>query len=216
MSGQCISPDDLGPLLVAPAVDPRWAHVAECPRCRSLVASYRSFLAGNPALADREADEEIGRRLAEEITPRPVVVGNTRSWRGPVIGASLAVAAVLATVAIFSGWPTGPQAPVIVIRGEQSPLGTVIATYPAEEMPGNKLRLTWTPVPDTETYALRLVGADLAEINHWTVQLDTVLIIPLPERPGQDGVEGDLYWQVEALKPGGVWARSELTVLHLP
>jgi hypothetical protein len=216
MSEKCISPAEMGGLLAASADDPRWVHVNQCPGCRTLAASYRAFLDGNPALADSDADAELDRRLAAEIQLQPTVVGKTRSWRGPIFGASLAMAAVLATIVILTGRPMAPNSHSIVIRGQQSPEGTVMATHPVQVLPGGKLRLTWSPVPEIETYAVRLVAGDLAEKDRWIVEADTVLTIRMPAGMSPGGAGGDLYWQVEALQSGGIAARSGLTALQLP
>lgn len=212
MSEKCISPVETGGLLTASADDPRWDHVAECPSCRSLVASYQAFMNGNPDLADGDADGELDRRLAAEIQPQVSVVGKTRSWRGPIFGASLALAAVLATVVIFSDSGVDSEPGRIVIRGDDPSPDESLRTHPVRQVSAHELEFSWSAVTGARLYVVTLVAGDLSEIGRWTVTADTLLTISLPAELSPDQAH---YWQVEALDLAGAVARSALVALPL-
>lgn len=215
MSDQCLRTEHVGALCAGATDDPRWAHVAACPRCRSLVAAYRGFVAGRPDLADPAAEAELGRRLAREIGGPPSSVRVLRRSR-PYVRVSLALAAVLATAVIVVRWAPGPPATGIVVRGTEAPATPVLLTHAPQARPDGDLDLSWVPWPDAELYAVILFAGTLDEIARFTADADTILVVPAAIWQDAGGPDADLLWQVEALHEGGVVARSALTILPAP
>ena len=51
LSADCIDVEEIGGVLELPAGHPSRRHAESCPRCRSLAASYVSFVAAEPVVA---------------------------------------------------------------------------------------------------------------------------------------------------------------------
>ena len=60
MKDRCFQAEELGSLRED---DPRWKHLEECPRCRSLMKEYRAFMAGSGDVDLGDAEERLGRVL---------------------------------------------------------------------------------------------------------------------------------------------------------
>src|SRR5262245_36533671 len=65
MTPDCIAPEQLHDLIDLPDDDPRRRHAASCPRCGSLLAEYRLYLAAEPP-PDLDLDR-LERALGERI-----------------------------------------------------------------------------------------------------------------------------------------------------
>ena len=208
----CLTADDLGDLLVADD-DPRWAHVAACPRCRSLVASYRSFVAGNQDLADATAEAELGRRFGTFLADEDRKVIRRHARIRPILGVAAAMAAVLALVVVMDPWSS--DEPVPLIRGDGPAQNRVVA-HPATRQDTTTAILAWAPWDGAETYRVLLFAGDLTELARVEAGSDTLLMLTLPTQAEPPAEGRDFYWQVQAIRLSSVVAESAIEVLPEP
>lgn len=209
MDERCLPVADLGDLCDRGPDDPRWAHVAACPRCRALVASYRRFRKGSPAHADPAAEEELARRVRAALAAGGAAAPLSAGGRARRIAwpAAVAVAAVLTGfVVIGRGFDRGP-APVVV-RGPAEP--GALAVHDAQRLPDGGVRLIWSSCADADSFQVATFDRALVQLDAWPAGANTV--DTLSAAAGRDAV----YWQVEAMRGRAVVARSVPQVLPVP
>jgi hypothetical protein len=180
---RCLAIADLARILSEAADHPGRRHLADCPRCRTLVRRFTDFLDPAPlpdAAAAPAAAQELQRRLAAAlpaVEPTPAAAGgrlqSTRDSALPRRSArrhpsrqwfALAAVVVLA-LGLFSirqqllepELPRGRQAPVL--RGLERDLQPPRV---AETAAG--LRVLWSPYPQSDGAVIVVLAADLSEL----------------------------------------------------
>jgi hypothetical protein len=191
-----------------PADHPDRRHAENCPRCRSLLASYQLFVAAEPVAGD---DSERAERVLEarirEGAERwiPAQAGKSALSRSPLRGLMrrplFAVAAAVAVVAAAFLWTSrGPDAPVLREHTVREP----IVLNPAVVDAGGTIHLSWSALPGADQYQVRIYGPDLGEIYRSEVTGETSLTIGRSALPAALPPTLDLTWRVHALAAGDV------------
>ncbi len=187
----CFLPEDIDLAESLPAGDPRRAHARECPRCRALLAAWRSFHAGQaPEGADpQHATERLDACLRREILAAPQAATRparrpepSRPRRGrnlpaarrlppwPVLGrpgrAILAAAAVVLVCAglwLVVGGPDGGMDRTI-LRGASDAPGPLLRLEAPEWTADGGVRLRWRPVAGADAYEVLLQDGEASTL----------------------------------------------------
>jgi hypothetical protein len=221
MSATCYRDEEIAGLASLPEEDPRRAHLAECPACRALLASYLEFLrepgdevpglaAADAALAGAIEREALG---AAREAPGPRVAQRARSGLLETLGTLVrrpAWVAAFAAVVIAGVWlAAGPRLGTErVWRGSVAPAPRGPDLLATVHDQGRTISLEWTPVDGATGYRLRISGDDLSEIARFEVgevlrhELRAGDLVGVPPRMPV------LFVQVEALRGGDTIAVS--------
>jgi len=210
MNGACYPMDELDRVAALPAGDPRLAHLADCPRCRARLASYRSFVRATVAAGADPDDAEprlmqaFIRAIATtpRVRPRRLRLAKGSAWRP-----AFALAGVL--VAVVGLWRFGETrrpgaAEPPVLRGEAA---AVPAPLPlaVRVLADGRLLLAWRRQPAAEQYRVALHGADLAEAARVEAGNDTTVSVSRGAAR---------FWRVIALRGGDEIGSSALAPLR--
>ena len=221
-----LAPEDLGAVAAladAGAADPRLAHLADCPRCRALLESYRDFVRGEPEpqanLADAHA--RLARALAAEIgAAAPAAPRALRPAAGPrrgLLAALFAPAlrpawAVAAAVAIAAGvWVARPHGPVDVLRGPAAP---TIETHVAAG--AGSVTLRWRRFGNASRYEVRFYATDLSDLTRVDAHGALELTLRHAAPPARLASGARVLWQVVAFAGDAELARSQTRSLIVP
>lgn len=212
MKNDCIPVEALGTLDALPADHPMRRHAATCPRCSSLLFAYAEFAraedveGADPADAERRLDAFIEREVERGRAGAAPVTGAPKPGRGrwfdvPVFRfAAVTAAIVLAAVVVWQWQPWGRDE--IVYRSGAGGAAGAIAVETPRVLEDGALELAWSEVPGADAYEVALLGPDLAELALFPVRGATSL------RVDATRAAGAAYWQVGALREGGVIANS--------
>lgn len=218
MKRECYTEEELAEILALPPDDPRLAHAAECPACRSLLLSYRAFMKpGETREPSRreEAREKLGAFLDGELCGSKRATARARG-RSPLrsrrLRALLAVAGVAALLLIVVRLPDRPgRSPVSgVLRetGRKPGMSPTVEWTDAETA-----RLSWHAFAGADAYRVVIYDADLAELYRTGETAGTSLTLALDEIPGASGGQ-TLFWRVVALEGGDESTASSLEILR--
>ncbi len=236
MNPDCLRPEDLETIDELPPGDPRRAHAGTCPRCSSLLASYREFVkpGAPPAGADTEsANLRLRASLREEIfekdprtsseAGRSGSTGRQRggsswsflssragwsAWR-PALGA-LAGILLIVTVVEVARYRSDSERPIV-------PRGRIEDALPAAAaVEAGTLRFHWRAEPDADRYELRFFRRNLEEISRISLSGDTALVLP-PAELARLGPSGSaVLWQAVALRGADELRESRPRPVLLP
>jgi len=223
MAGQCIKREELGQLLETGPADPRYRHVAECPRCRAELAMYRSFLAGNPELADTTREERLAERMHRIIQDSAATGGSSfapdptgrRFLRFGPRQSIWALAAVLVLFVAINRLPSLTGDPVIRLRSSAPGAGAALAPVVKAAGETGDLLLVWTPQPGADSYRIEILGSDLSVLRREAVAgaesfpVSSRMLNQLSSRSPA------LLWRVTALAEGRVLAVSSPQALDI-
>jgi hypothetical protein len=197
MTDECYRSDELEELAATPPGDPRRAHLAECPRCRTDLAAYLAFM--NPGPHPAEADPEDARtRLAAALereilpaqSPHTGVVREPQQppdhpvrafWRSmtrpvlrPVWGlAAVVLLIVAAQQAVQFSRRAGEP---IVLRGPAEAAAEAV-TASMEMLDDGSVRFRWPPVTGAESYSIALYRGDLSQLDRFDAGAATTLLL---------------------------------------
>lgn len=160
-------------------------HVVGCRRC---TAVYRSVLALTASARE------------EGLLPRPTPP--VRRW----LPAGLA--AMAACAALFALWPVAPERldqPSAMRGGELAS----VALLPTVRSQGGRPELAWAPVEGATRYRVAVFTEEGLPV--WSREVDAPPVRWPAEAPEATGA---CRWRVEALRAGGLVARSPLTALQ--
>lgn len=228
MDDRCFRVDDLDAILTRADEPDVRAHLQACPACRSLLAEYRAFVAGqqasDPRIAAAEADLQ-GRIAAITGIERAGVPSAARArpprwWQvstwSPRRGAVFAVAstgALIVLAVLWLGRPTSwPGEPLL--RGEAAPAPTARAAARLED---GSVHFTWPADPNAGAYRLRILSSELAPLTSIAVVRDTTTTLPGAtlaqlERDGS----GPLLWDLAPVVEGDTLTASAPLLLPQP
>jgi hypothetical protein len=209
VSERCIEVHEIGMALDLPIDDPVRRHAETCPRCRSLLASYLSFIATEPA--DGPGLERVRRLLDARIRadaarwkPRQssVRVFWWQTWLRPM---PLLAAGLLVVVAA-AFWST--RQPEQSSLRDSAPQSRTFVLSPAQVAADGNIHLGWSAMSGADRYQVRLYGPDFSEIYRSSNTPETALTIDRGALPSHLPPTLDLTWRVFALSQGDVIATS--------
>jgi hypothetical protein len=212
MTNECIPMEALGTLEALAPDHPLRRHAATCPRCSSLLFAYAEFAratpvdGANPADADRRLDAFIAREVERHHADPVPVSGAPRRGRGrwfdvPVLRLAAVTAAIVLVAAVVWQWqPWGGDE--IVYRSGTGAAGGAITVEAPRALEDGAAELAWSAVAGADVYEVMLLGPDLSELAVIPVRDATSV------RVDRARMEGAVYWQVGALREGGLVANS--------
>jgi hypothetical protein len=216
---RCIDIERIEEVLSLPADHPERRHAETCPRCMSLVASYRSFVDAEP-VADAGLDEArpaLDARIRDDarrwIPQRPAPSLKRSMWdvfRRPAFVVAM-VTFVIGAVAVWT--LRAPEREMF--RGNRTE-STGFVLHAAEVDPDRAIHLSWEPVTGADQYEVRVYGPDMAEVYRSAPASETSLTIPRASLPADLPAALDLTWQVYALAQGDVVGSSAPSSIRTP
>lgn len=206
MEAHCIDVEHIAEVAGLPDDHPQRRHVQSCPRCRSLVASYRAFLKAEPLpgsgveRARAVLDERI-RADAERWAARAPAASQTREpwWRGWLKPAPLVATAAVAAIAAIMVW--NARSPQESALRDANSTAAPFSLHDAR-VDAQSIHLSWTPMPGADGYEVRLYGPDLSEVYRHPATPQTEVDIPRASLPHDLPASLDLTWRVYALAGG--------------
>ncbi len=219
MADGCIHEEDLAAALDRADELAVRAHLETCPACRSLVASYRAFLAGD-LVADAEtiaAERDLARRIAAltgahaaERSPAADLI-DSRWWqrllRPRARRYALALASASAVVVAVVLWSSKEPAPptAILLRGEVPAIAG--AGMSAHRLADGSVRLIWNRHPGAEAYRVRILSPEMTTLAVMDAAGDTTLQVSAATLTGLAGTaRGPLLWDVAPVVQGDALA----------
>ncbi|MBP6875252.1 MAG: hypothetical protein KBD56_04220 [Candidatus Eisenbacteria bacterium] len=239
MMESCPPIDRLVEIASLPADDRRRQHLEQCPRCRSLLASYRTFArdAGDSAARIRglrDLDARLMQTLESEVfgSSHPQVTGpeanilrkvetrRPRWLRRALLPRSavgwIAAAAVLVLIAwgtheTWRGWM--PRERQTVVRGPGT--ATAALTAQVRDIGKEAWLFSWSPVADADGYRVVIQDETMDRRGEFEAEEGAnSLAIRMDDLQAAAG-EPVLFWRVIALRQGDEIARTRLQALPL-
>jgi hypothetical protein len=211
LSQLCIDVDDIAAVLSLPPDDPVRIHVDACPRCRSLAASYRSFMEAEPVTgADLEkARSMLDARIRADAARWKPAQAPARAfrWRSLLRPAPLLAAAGVLLIAAALFWTTSRPPETGSLR-QSGATAQAFALHPAQLATDGSLELGWTPMAGADAYQVRLYGPDFSEIYRSANTTATSMTVNPDRFAAKLPPTLDLTWRVYALSRGDVIATS--------
>jgi hypothetical protein len=207
----CVDLEKIEEVLALPADHPERRHAETCPRCTSLVASYRSFV---DAVADADADIDWARSVldarirdgARRWSPRPGTPSLRRSMWSVFRRPAFVVALATLVIGVVAVWTLrSPERETF--RGNRTESAEVVLHPPVVTTPG-AIKLSWDVVPGADRYQVRIYGPDMSEIYRPAAGPETSLTLSRSALPADLPADLSLSWQVDALSNGDVIASS--------
>jgi hypothetical protein len=226
---KCLPIEELLALPDVAASDPHWEHVRACPRCRSLLASFRDFERSPGGAAARPGEDAAVARLAsaleaeilgggrpaqapsQSVAPlRGATVDRSRwSWRRlfstliPAVGAAAVVAGAFLLLREEAPIRRHPEP---VMRGDGSGQGSTLVGHSPRLLPGGGIEFCWARFPAADGYVLLFLDAGFRETarlagGDTSSAVSSARLLKLAQG-------GAVYWQAEALEQGDVVAKS--------
>jgi hypothetical protein len=216
MTNKCHAIEEYGVLAELAAGDPQLDHMAECAACRSRLAAYRRFLAGDPAHANRASEQGLAEFLQREIGDAGTKKNQAHAASGfslrLILGSRL-LAPGLVTAALLVIFISYQQFRGGEMRSERSVVRSSAAEAPdldltATPHPDGGLQLTWQSQPGGTAYRVVLYSSTLQEIaRHDAGQATSLVLEPgtwsALQAPGEP-----LIWRVEILRDGDMVGMS--------
>jgi len=221
VEAHCIDVERIGEIVDFPANHPERQHAETCPRCRSLVESYRAFMNAEaaPDSGLEKARGVLDARIRQDAerwtpsTPRTSALSRASWWSGLFRPAPLMVAtAVVAIAAVFVWTSRGPQDSTL---RDDAAHETLLALQPSQ-VDGHAILLSWAAMEGADAYQVRIYGPDLNEIYRHPDVAGTSVTVDRSELPGDLPPTLDLTWRVYALLGGDVIEVSEPGSIRAP
>jgi len=233
MSTACVAVRDLARIDSLPESAPERVHVAQCPRCRSLMLAYHEFaqpgaLPEGARMAEAEAalaamlEREVrGVRVDTRAAVVPAGRGGAGWWSrlvGPTpVRAAFALAAlVVAAGAVWFAAQPRLQGPP-VMRGDST--GTILALRVEGAQVRSRdgaIELRWEAIRGADHYLVSFYGSDLGDLPSPPPVTDTRLVLERASLPAGLVPGSDVLWQVSAFRQGERLAQSPLISARLP
>lgn len=223
MEAQCIDIERIGSVLDLAEDHPTRRHTRDCPRCRSLLVSYQTFLRAEPtegsgiergrASLDATIRARAG-RFAEAGTRSRTTPERGGFFRMMLRPAPLVAAGAVVILAAALLWPRGDGAPVLR-NGNTVDAHGFVTDAPQSRADGS-VQLSWSPVEGADHYEVRLYSGDLAEVYRHPAVTGTSVTIDRAALPPALASGTDLTWRVVALQGGDVIGTSTPRSLRVP
>lgn len=227
MTEPCLKLDELAGIADLPGDDPRRLHLEGCPRCTSLVAAYRDFMAATttPAGADpRDAEARLAERLAREwgasagdgnagASAHEALPGDRGGglrrrleawWSLPALRPALAVA-VIAIVAggvfLVPALRSRLVETPVLRGGRPDSLEAAVGFEVDPPRPGPAgTELSWGATAGAQRYQVILYSTDLVELSRLEPVAGTRLLLRRADLPAHVAPGTSLLWRVTALR----------------
>jgi hypothetical protein len=218
LSPNCIDIERIAELSVLPESHELRRHADECPRCRSLLLSYRSFMEasatpGADVVSARRALEATIRSHARDPFPAAMPPAARRKRGGframlfrPAPALAMAAVLVIAAIAL---WPRG-DTETPVLRGESASRALELH---APEASGTGVHFSWSPFAGADSYEVLLFDDTLAEVHRATAAGTEYFLDP---RAAGLAAGTRLTWRVVARHGGDAIATSSPGSVTLP
>lgn len=208
LSQSCVHVDDIGAVLALPPDDPIRLHSEACPRCKSLLASYVSFLdaesvEGNDLERVRGMLDARIRADAARWKPSKSPVA---FWWQLLLRPAPLLAAGLVVIAAAVFWTS--RDPDQGTLRDNTPQIESFALEPAQIAENGSLQLSWSPMSGADQYQVRLYGPDFSEIFRSANTTATSMTVDPDRFAAKLPPTLDLTWRVYALSQGDVIATS--------
>jgi len=232
-SDRCLSVEELDGVLGLDSAHPRRRHLESCPRCGARLLVYREFiedLSPAPGSDTRDAavrlrqafDEELGRGpIREGAGARPASL--RAGWfRSLTMKPAWALGVVLLVAgAYYAGLHYRSTREASDLLRSTPPPGAVpdggrIELLAPRIVPGGEIEMRWNAVPNADSYRVRLIGADLADLAHFEPVPDTWLSLRPDQIPRNLSSGEVIGWEVVALRAGQEIARSPVSTIRIP
>jgi hypothetical protein len=226
---QCAAMEEIEVLLRLPPGDPRRRHLDTCPRCRARVITFLEFVAPPNDLpadllrhADSTLEDALRRELARGAERRPAGAERpARAWLrfAPPrpVGWAFAVIALLVVVASVRFFAGHRETEPVLLR--DSGARDAAASVPSElraVADGERIELSWDPVPGADAYEVRVYGLDLTEIARIRATVDARAQLTRASLPSSMPPRTSALWRVVALREGDPFGESPPAALLLP
>jgi hypothetical protein len=206
---ECVDVTEIATVLELPADHPRRRHAESCTRCRSLMASYVSFVEAGPVEgADLERVRGMldARIRADASRWRPSRAPARAFWWQALLRPAPLLAAGLVVIAAAVFWTTrGPEQSSLRESNSQP---QAFALSLAEVATDGSIQLHWGAMTGADGYQVRLYGPDFGEIYRSPNTAVTSLTVERTALPPNLPPTLDLTWRVFALSQGDVIATS--------
>ncbi|MCK9995226.1 MAG: hypothetical protein KAH56_02980 [Candidatus Krumholzibacteria bacterium] len=220
MSDPCLSDKELDDFLEASSGETKLRHVQQCPRCRSKLALRRSFLAGDPELADPKREQLLAERVHKVIFGGNQISGNAgMGWSrllSPLGGGILALAAVLVLCVAINRFQTPDGNPGIHLRGSGSSVAGLLAPAVALDGDSGDLLLSWSSLPGVREYQVEILGGDLAVLEKGITVVKPTVHLKAESLERWRAKSSLLLWRVTAMGDEVILAQSAPQHLAAP
>lgn len=219
MEERCIAVERLGQVMQLPDDHPDRLHTKTCPRCGSLLESYRQFLQAEPvpgsgiervrgaldAHIREEAIHWMPRGVPLAAAPTAPTVPGAPWWRFLLRPVPMAMTAAL-VIAAGALWRSLTPEPTAI--RQDSTISEALVVHPAEVSADGAIHLAWNPVGGADHYQVRIYGPDLSEIYRSPHVPGTSLTVNRSDLPAALPATLDLTWRVYAMVRGDVVGNS--------
>lgn len=228
MTDRCIGFEELDRILRGGISATAQEHLESCPRCRSRLVLYRSYVdvQGKPAdSSESAAAAQLQEALESEILGSTIgtetetsAVGWLEWLRGlvqpirfaPTLGfVSLLIAAVL----LLRTWQPWTADRITLREGRDVATARTVELIQPIATSKDKLELRWRSVRGADAYRVRLLSARLEGIACIEAGRDTVLVLHASSIQPSTGTPPASLWLVEAFESGDRIAESAPSVL---
>jgi hypothetical protein len=224
MTNECVNIDRIAEVLDLSPDDPVRRHVERCPRCSSLLASYRAFIqAEAPAGADlARAEARLMDFLHErigDVEPAPPSAEKTPGdegffarLKGAFVLRPAWVAAALVVVAAAVLWwrPWVGEPPALRSTADSSQL----EMQPPESLSGGAVRLSWQAAEGADQYRIVVYDQNLEVLARLDAGSATTYDLSRAVLPA--GTPHAVICRIAALQDGDEIAGSAPIRIELP
>lgn len=224
MTSECIDVERIADVLELSEQDPLRHHVDQCPRCSSLLATYRVFIKAEATAGADTSDAEA--RLMDylqarigAVAPAPPAPDTTPDdggffarLKGAVVLRPAWVAAALVVIAAAVMWwrPWVAEQPALRSKAE-SPLLEILAP---ETLSNGSVRIDWHVYEGADKYEIVLYNNNLEEIARFEAGPATFYDMSREELP--PGAPAVVICRVAAFKDGDEVAQTAPVALEFP
>ncbi len=214
MEAHCIDVERIGDIAGLEADHPLRRHAEACPRCGSLLASYREFAAvrdadgSNVERARPHLDARIRSDAKRWVSGHSYASTRSRTtgWRALLRPAPVFAAASIAVAVAFLFTNRGRDTGVL---RDDTAIHAAVELHPAFVADDGTIRLSWSAMTGADSYQVRIYGPDLSEIVRLSDIAETTTTVARSALPPDLPPSLDLTWRVYALSGGDEIEASE-------
>jgi hypothetical protein len=228
MENRCFAAEDLDELLDLSTEDPRRLHLESCSNCRTLLKSYKQFLAFDSSHGDsfsKEAGQKLSKFLKEWVAEAEDGAKKARDNRsllnrmfdwlpGPARVPAIAMVILITGVSAF--WTARDNKSAIspsgILRSASTHEAASQFMGEASLLPGDDIHLSWKAVPQADNYRIHLLAGDLRVLKEIDLGIKDQHVINANSLQQESGSQAR-FWRITATHRGDVVEQSELRAL---